>query len=396
MCQGSCVAARTLNQLRLVGVAGANKVMAGEASRLARRAFDDVRLPAPKKQGGSLIYPFEPRLAGLWLHYHRTSARLLWDLYESDANRLEGLYEDLKRAILEDPRLRWSSGTLTLSARNVQDFAAGERQVVGAVKNALVDASRERGVLLSVDPEHFDYAFWVRGQEGRWVVSLDLAGQPMHERGYRLLPGGAPLREDLAALVVMLSRFDARNEALVDPMAGAGTLAIEAALLATAAPSWSASRRPLASSVALGPDGIDQRGPLFADTRAAVFANERDPEVFRCLEANAGTASVSLTTRLGDFRDLDPNELRQWALAQGKSSGVIVCNPPYGERTSGREPELQRTYRDLWSWCRRFRGWRLAVIVANPDFLSAMGERPRITKPLSNGPLRGYFHSFDL
>src|SRR5690606_26467095 len=88
-------ASTTINTLQLLGLGGANKVMAGELSRLCRRAFTQERSKAllekpPQKAGpGGLVYPFAPDLAALSVTYHRTSARVLWGLYQSYANRLE-------------------------------------------------------------------------------------------------------------------------------------------------------------------------------------------------------------------------------------------------------------------------------------------------------------------
>ncbi len=80
-----------VDNLRLLGSAGTNTVMAGEMSRLARRASSlATRLTEPKKDGlGALVYPFDPDLAALAVRYHRTSSRVLWDLFQSDAVRLE-------------------------------------------------------------------------------------------------------------------------------------------------------------------------------------------------------------------------------------------------------------------------------------------------------------------
>ena len=91
---------RPLNELRLIGAGGPNKVMAGELSRLSRRALPDLRLSEPRKDGlGTVVYPFEPRLARLATFYHRTSARVLWDILETSAPRLEPLYDDVVAVI---------------------------------------------------------------------------------------------------------------------------------------------------------------------------------------------------------------------------------------------------------------------------------------------------------
>src|SRR5690606_27806107 len=93
--------------MRLVGPPGSNKVMAGELSRIVRRGLDGHRLAEPKKAGtGALVYPFEPEVALLAVSYCRTASRVLWDLYESRADRLEPLYVELAADAAEDRRGR--------------------------------------------------------------------------------------------------------------------------------------------------------------------------------------------------------------------------------------------------------------------------------------------------
>jgi 23S rRNA G2445 N2-methylase RlmL len=388
-----------VDRLRLVGVYGSSTVMAGELSRLCTRAFDDHARLTPKKQGpSSILLPFEPRVAALAVNYHRTSARVLWDLYASDAQRLEPLYADLMAAASRDRRSWASDGArISVLAFAVEQFAAGERQVVGTVKNALIDGARARGLTWTVDADHPDLVFQVRLYDTTIVVSLDLAGRPMHQRGYRRSTGPAPLREDLAAVLVMLSRHAARTEAFVDPMAGSGTLVIEAAEMARARPIWHSGRRPTAANLApLSQYLTGRQKALFADTRPVLFANEPDSQVVGALENNLETAGVrgDVEVTSADFRSLDPDRILQSAAQRGVERGLVLCNPPYGHRL--RQPDLMSLYSDLGAWCRRFRGWRAAFLVASPDFERAFGTRARVSKPLSNGAIRARFLMFDL
>lgn len=391
------------HNLRLVGLGGSNKMMAGELSRLAGRAFDHVQLPEPKKQGlGSLVYPFDPDLAALAVRYHRTSARVLWDVYCSKAPRLEPLYADLLQQIVDDDRGWASDGqSFSVSAYNVDAFAAGERQIVGTVKNALIDGFGKRGVKLSVNPERPNLHVGVRLYDEGLYVSLDLAGRPMHQRGYRQNSTLAPLREDLAALLVMWGRYDARNDTLVDPMAGSGTIAIEAASMARARPVWMSGRRPAAENLPQLATQLQTRaGPLFGDTQPRIFVAEKDPAALRALDANLDTAGCKQSVQLvrGDFSQLDAAQLRADITARGGDAdrGLIVTNPPYGERLQHGARELEQLYRRLGDWCHQFAGWRAALLVANPDFERAFGGRPRKKKPMNNGPLRGFLYLYDL
>lgn len=386
-----------VDRLRLVGIPGSNRVMAGELSRLSRRGIDEFRLVEPQKQGlGSVTYPFDPRLAWLAVQHHRTSARVLWDLYESRASRLEPLYDDLVRQGRRDTRpWCWDGARFSVEAYGVDAFAAGERQIVGTVKNAVIEAAAERKILLEVDGERPDFKVQVRLYEGTIVVSLDLSGRPMHMRGYRMEAGDAPLREDLAALLVMLSRYDAKTEALFDPMAGSGTIAVEAAFLAKGRPVWMSGRKPDAERHPLF-GALARPKPLFGDTAPVLFVSEIDRQLRETMERTFLTTGIErdVTFLGGDFRNIEPQLVMERARARGVERGVIITNPPYGERM-GSPDSLRQLYRELGEWCWEFKGWRHAFLVANPEFLESFGGRPRISKPLRNGPLRGYFHLYE-
>ena len=392
--------ASIVNNLRLVGTAGTNKVMAGELSRLAKRASLAQCLGTPAKEGpGNLVYPFDAEVAALAVRYHRTSVRVLWDLFQTRAARLEPLYEDLLGLMKQESR-DWLARQFSISvtARGMREFAAGERQVVGTVKNAIVDGAKEQGRTVSVDPEEPDVHISVRMVEDVVSVSIDLAGRPMNQRGYRISGGTAPLRENLAAVLVMLGRYDARQELLFDPMAGTGTIAVEAACMADARTLWVPPREPACAGLRPFRRIFAQPAePLFADTKSFVIANELSPEGHRLSKRHVGVARVedSVQCWQGDFRAIEPEEVKAACRARGLDPhrGLILSNPPYGERIGDRD--LLRLYRDLGQWCRRFRGWRAAFLVGNQEFEAAFGVEPRIRKPLNNGPLRGHFLLYD-
>jgi 23S rRNA G2445 N2-methylase RlmL len=401
--------ATALDDLRLVGAGGTNKVMAGELSRLTRRAFDDVRLPEPRKAGtGALVYPFDARVAKLAALYHRTSARVLWDLVETRATRLEPMYADV--LAVAEPQVKkflWDGARLSVYAHGVQEFAAGERQVVGTVKNALIEAASRAGLRVTLDPETPNIVFSVRmdelaNEERALRVSVDLAGRPMNQRGYRVERGAAPLREDLAAVLLMLARYDARSDILIDPFAGSGTIAIEAACMAKALPVWVPPRRALVADMPafrdLPPSAADPRG-LFGDTEPCIVASDVEPgssEVIARAAQSAGVGSAIQTTT-ADFRDLLPSRVRELVASTrgARTHGLIIGNPPYGERI-GDEARLEDLYADLGDYCWRFSGFRAAFLVAHRGFEQAFGHEPRIKKPLNNGPLPAYFYLYEV
>jgi 23S rRNA G2445 N2-methylase RlmL len=328
--------------------------------------------------------------------YHRTSVRVLWDVLESSAPRLEPLFDEVSACVTREARrYLWDGARISVYAHAVEHFPAGERQVVGTIKNGLIEGAARAGLSISLDPDRPDVSISVRGDADAKLlrVSLDLAGRPMNQRGYRTQAGAAPLREDLAAVLLMLARYDSRSDLLIDPMAGSGTIAIEAAAMARALPLWVAGRSPLLANMPsfreLAPRG-DQ--PLFADAAPKIFASDISPAQTAATMQAARSAHVGEQVRVAtsDFRALVPRDLQP---PSGKTL-LILSNPPYGERVG--DADLLALYRELALFCSHFKGQRAAFLVANREFEGAFGMRPRIKKPLSNGPLRGYFFLYDI
>jgi 23S rRNA G2445 N2-methylase RlmL len=138
--------------------------------------------------------------------------------------------------------------------------------------------------------------------------------------------------------------------------------------------------------------------PLFADTRPFALANELDPARAELCARHAARAEMDpyIESVAGDCFALEPAEVFERVRARGldPAHGLILSNPPYGERMDEGDPRA--LYRELGRYLRGFPGWRAAFLVANPEFELAIGMTPRIKKPLSNGPLRGYFLMYDL
>ena len=385
-----------VDELRIIGSTQTNVVMAAEVTRVAQRALGS-RPPAPRKEGlGQLIYPFDRGLAWAAVTYLRTPTRVLWDVYRSTANRLEPLYDELVRDVAGDgrPLFRDRDG-ISVEVRRVEPIAAGERQVVGTVKNALIDGAARRGLGLHVDPERPATRWVARGDEhGRLVVSIDLGGGSLSQRGWRRGAGEAPLREHLAAVLLMLCRFDPRSDALVDPMCGSGTIPIEAIHAARATP------RPAPVLAALGL--ARPAAPLFADAAPLVVGCDLDLDALATARDNARAAGVAdqVTWQRADVARLGPEIIADIARERGRpapASGVLVTNPPYGERLDAGESGA--LYTAMAEGFRRFRGWRAGVLVGSPDLERAFDRvvgRPRIKKPLANANLRAYFYLYDL
>jgi 23S rRNA G2445 N2-methylase RlmL len=397
------------DELRLTGSGGSNRVMEAELKRLVMRSPFDVRVPAPRREGeATLLYPFDARIAWVAACHHRTSSRLSWDLASSPAIRLEPLFDDLLPDLRSDDRLPMRK-TLRFSVDlgSSTDFEAGPLQLRGVVKNALMEAFAHRGVTADVDGETPEVVFVVRRagtpDKRRTVVGVDLGAGARHRRGARVASGPAPLRETLAAQLIMLSRWDARSEPLVDPMAGSATIPIEAAGLAVGA----ALRHPSVLPFHLFPafKGLPSETPnLFPGTVPRILALDVDEKLIPAMVGNLRAAGLTgaaferaIVIAQQDVRHLTPEYVMQMLPdAAAMKPGVFCFNPPYGVRIGGEagQARLLDLYARMGQVLARFEGWRAACFVANPRFVEAFGHEPTMTKPATNADLSGAFLTY--
>jgi putative N6-adenine-specific DNA methylase len=371
----------------------------------------EVRVEKPRREGdATLLYPFDPRVAWVAACHHRTSSRISWDLCSSAAVRLEPLFDDLRPSLSSDDRLPGDHPLrFSVEVGPSSDFEASPLQLRGVVKNAIVEACASRGVAAEVEADAADVVFVVRRagtpEARRTVVGIDLGGGARHRRGARVASGPAPLRETMAAQLIMLSRWDARTEPLIDPMAGGGTIPIEAAGLAVGAAirrPWDLPFRHLARFHDLPREATD----LFPGTVPRILALDADAGLIPTMVGNLRAAGLtgpshkdSIVIAQQDVRRLHPDDIERLLPAtRDMKPGVFCFNPPYGVRLGAAEGEAQllALYADTGRAFRRFRGWRAACFVANPHFIEAFGHAPIMTKPASNADLRGAFFVFEL
>lgn len=265
------------------------------------------------------------------------------------------------------------------------------------VKDGVVDeiqaAGRERP---SVDLQRPDLRLYAHLHRGRLTLGVDLSGDSLHRRGYRRDVGHAPLKENLAAALLMRAGWLQRlrnGEALVDPLCGAGTLLIEAALMA-------ADMAPNLNRVRFGFHGWAQHDEALwtelkreADARASIgrkrcrnrfYGFDESPPALAAAKSNAMRAGIPA---LIEFSGAALGQLQRPEGLAAETLGLVMANPPYGERL-GELPELVTLYQELGEGVQRaFPGWRLAVFTANPDLGHRIGLRADKQYSLRNGPL---------
>ncbi len=300
-----------------------------------RREIAALRIAGARGDMGGVWFegPLEMGLA-VCLHA-RVAMRVLLEVGRFVANDADSLYTGARAVDWKN----WMTSRTTLSvSADVSDVPALRHSGFAAlkVKDAVVDALRDAlGARPDVNPRNPDVAIRLHVQKSEARLFLDLAGEPLHRRGYRVAMTEAPLKESLAAAVLSLGRVD-HDLAFVDPMCGSGTLAIEHALAARRiAPGLSRrfgfQRWPIAKSdvVRRAWDRLiaAARADVLPRAPAPIVCSERFSAAVETARKNAAAAGVErdLTFEVADVREISP----RWP------AGNLVTNPPYGERLMG-------------------------------------------------------------
>jgi 23S rRNA (guanine2445-N2)-methyltransferase / 23S rRNA (guanine2069-N7)-methyltransferase len=331
--------------------------------------------------------------------WSRVGLRVLWPVGKFQASDPDSLYAGVLA-------LDWSAhlgpeNTLAVDFSSHGSSLTHSRYAAQKVKDAVVDQLRERyGSRPSVDVVAPDVRINVRIDREAAVASIDLAGDSLHRRGYRERQLVAPLKENLAAAILLRSgwaQITAAGGAFVDPMCGSGTLPIEAALIAgDIAPGM--LRQRFGFSRWRGHDaGCWQRLVEEAESRRAsgriepgrIFGFDADPAAVKAAGQNAGRAGLQGLVRFAraELADLPPAPA---------GSGLLATNPPYGERL-GQEDELRALYELLGRKLREgYQGWQAAVFTGNPPLGRALGIDARRTHRMMNGAIECRLLRFDV
>jgi 23S rRNA (guanine2445-N2)-methyltransferase / 23S rRNA (guanine2069-N7)-methyltransferase len=265
------------------------------------------------------------------------------------------------------------------------------------VKDAIVDQFRERcGERPTVAKNQPDIQLHVNIHQNQATLSLDLSGDSLHRRGYRLEHSGAPLKEHLAAALLIHAGWNGgsnETKRLVDPMCGSGTFAIEAAMLAANIPAgFRRSYFGFSGWRAHQPERWQQlleqaEAAIVLQPAVEIFASDYDAGALQIAEANARRAGVAQLIRFSH------QQLAELELPPSSGETLVICNPPYGERMQA-EQGLAELYADLGAALRRLAPARLAIISANPDLLHRLQLQRLGRKDVRNGPIDCLFAQF--
>lgn len=363
---------------------GTEALLASELEGLGARAVKARRAGVSFR--GSLEAGYR---ACLWC---RTASRVLLKLGSFEAPTPEGLYEGV-RAIPWQEHIA-AMGTLAVNGHTTDSSMTHSQFVALKTKDAIVDRLRDLGGSRpSVDRERPDVRVNLRIFRDRATVSIDLSGDSLHRRGYRQATGPAPLKETLAAAVLMLAGWPElakEGDTFLDPMCGAGTLPIEAALLAAdRAPGlsrqrfgfsrWLGHERALWASLEREAKERAEQGAL---QTARVFGCDSHPGAVG--QAQAALERLGLAAQVR----IEHRELRDSNAPQGASDrGLIATNPPYGVRL-GDARQAAAAHQELGRLiAERLPHWKAAVLTGVDGPVQSLGLRASEEHSLFNGAL---------
>ncbi len=339
--------------------------------------------------------------ACLW---SRVANRVLLAVAEFDAPTPEALYDGTRT-------VQWHEhlavdGTLAVECTSTRSAVAHTQFAALKVKDAVVDQFRERvGSRPSVDVTRPDVRLNLHLDRDVATLAIDLSGDSLHRRGYRGAQGAAPLKENLAAAVLVRAGWPKLVAAtpgalgFVDPLCGSGSLGVEAALIAgDVAPgllrnyfgflSWRGHDEALWQRL-LTEAAERRRAATLKLERVALRAYDRDARAVRATLDNAARAGFAkvLHAERRELADLPPPPAPM---------GLLAANPPYGERL-GDGADLAPLYALLGQKLReQYVGWQAVVLTGNPPLGRELRIKAKRTHVMFNGPIECRLLRFDI
>ena len=321
----------------------------------------------------------------LWL---RSSDRVLLKMGEFRATTFEQLFEQTKALPWED----WipEDGEFPVEGKSIDSTLYSVPDCQAIVKKAVVERLKTKYKTEWFGETGKRFRIEVALLKDMATLTIDTSGAGLHKRGYRKLTGGAPLKETMASALIQISHWK-WDRILIDPFCGSGTIPIEAALIGlNIAPGIS---RTFAAE---GWPIIDQK--LWQDARSEahdlidrsrelrIHGSDISDEAMSLARFHAKEAGVDKNIHL---QRLDMKDLRS-----RYKYGVIICNPPYGERL-GEKSEVDKLYKEMGTVFSNLDSWSYYVLTSSPDFEKLFGRRADKKRKLYNGKLLcNYFQFF--
>lgn len=319
----------------------------------------------------------------------RTAERVLIKVGSFHATTFDELFEGTKALPWVDFIPKDGKFWVT-KASSVKSKLFSPSDIQSIMKKAMVRSLQEKyGIQwFAEDGESFPVRVFIYKDEV--TVSLDTTGDSLHKRGYRKLTAKAPIAENLAAALIMLTPWHG-DRILVDPFCGSGTFPIEAAMMAAnIAPGMNRSFQAFAWKhlipAKMWYDCVDEaREEMDMRVEPDIQGYDIDPEMTRIARENAKLAGVE---NLIHFQTRPVSEL-----SHAKKYGFIITNPPYGERLEEKK-DLPRIYQTLGERFRALDSWSMYLITSYEDAQKEIGQKADKNRKLYNGMLKTYYYQY--
>lgn len=319
----------------------------------------------------------------MWL---RTADRVLIKMAEFKAESFEELFQGTLKVEWGD--IIPETGFMHVTGKSVKSKLFSVPDCQSITKKAVVESMKRKYNKEMFSEDGATYKIEVAILKDIVTLTLDTTGPGLHKRGYREFAGEAPLKETLAAALVLLSKWEP-SRILADPFCGSGTIPIEAAMIGkNIAPGL--NRNFVSEDWDIIPKSLWQDMRKYArnsinDKEFRILASDINGRVLKTARDNAKKAGVAEYIA---FQRMDMKEFKN-----KKRYGFIITNPPYGERI-GNAKEVENLYEDMGRTFQELKDWSYFVITSYEDFEKCFGEKSDKNRKLYNGRIKCYYYQY--
>lgn len=374
------------SKIKLIGVTNMTeyKLIATAASgieALVGRELRDMGIECEVENGKAIFYGDIETIgrANLWL---RTADRIKIVVGEFEAKTFESLFDQVKALPWED--FLPMDANFPVSGKSIKSTLFSVSDCQALTKKAIVNRLSEYYSRYGRLPETgAQFPIEVALLKDKVTLTIDTTGPSLFKRGYRLEKGGAPLKENMAAAIISLTTWR-KDRPFYDPVCGSGTFCIEAALIGrNMAPGF--NREFLFESWPWVNDSVMETLRAEADdqvdyeTELDILGTDIDPKMIEIAKKNA--------EEIGLGEDITFKQMQLSDFTTDKEYGVIVANPPYGERL-GEEGAVRELYKQMGDVYRPLKTWSKYILTSDLQFESFYGAKATKKRKLYNGALR--------
>lgn len=351
------------------------------AKELKELGYDNLKV-----ENGRVTFEGDERdivTCNLWL---RTADRVLIRMAEFKAETFEELFQGTFS-------VNWGdfipiNGIMHVEGKSIKSKLFSVPDCQSIVKKAIVESMKKKYKCDYFTEDGVYHKIEIALLKDIATLTIDTSGAGLHKRGYRSLSGIAPLKETLAASLVLLSKWEPTMQ-LADPLCGSGTIPIEAAMIGrNIAPGlyrtftcetwdlipqnlWESARKHATNSI--------------NNENFRILASDIDGGVLRTARDNATKAGVS--------DNIAFNRLPVSEFSCSKAGGYIICNPPYGERL-GEAEEVKKLYSEMGDVFPKLLYWKYFVLTSHPEFETIFGRKADKNRKLYNGRIQCYYYQY--